>query len=447
MRYLLLTILLLSSLKATELANRPVLKGLLLATIPVDCVLETDPKKKLLDINTYIETYSNGDVRYAFTKLDRRLEKPEIELEFFKRTFGKRDLLVKESELSVSDEIIFHAELFDGKSQSNLVARLYSKDDVLVIAIIESIAKSKGIFSDLVKKFFEGFKVLDRDFNPIYHAYVSDEVKLLDSKFETFQSNVLKENVKEAQVAGKYHIPYPLPVVSLSQKEIETKAKKLSEEEADKFYPLGDKELKQIQETANKQYPLYKIGDTVKLTIQRGGVSPVVVGPLKGFTQSGVKIGNRLVSNLDLTKEQFAYFDPKLNEEFRKAFFKETLQAKRLKRYSFIENQVKEYELKLYKSSNYTYNRKKKKWISYQDHFAPYFKREQKIYLVKNLKKMKIDFYTSLGYGVLNDQSGARWKSMAFTIPIDDLKKFSQPNFTYEDVTPIERKQLYDKDF
>lgn len=446
MRYLFFIPFLIHSLLAVELANKPVLKGLAVATMPVDCVLQADGSAQI-DLSTYIEHYSNGKRSYIFTSLNRGIEKAEVELEAFKRAFGRRNLLVKSSQLNVSDSVVFQANLYDGKKQAYVSARLYKKEELLILAVIESKSNSQRDFDDMRASFYKNFRLLDKDFNPLYDAYVPDELKLLEHKFERFKSSVLSEAVKEKDVAQKYKIPFPLPEVSLSKDEIKLKAKTLAETDADRLYPLGEKELKQIRSEAKEKYPFYKIGDTLTLKIQRGGVAPVVSGELKGFTQSGVRIGTRLISNLDLSKEQFSLFDPKLNEKYRKLYFNESLQNKRFKRFSFIKDQQKEYEQKLYKTSNYIFKKSKKRWISYQEYFLPYFKREKSTFLVKNLKKMKIDFYTSLGYGVLNDHSGARWKTLELTIPVHDFKNFSKPEFSFEDVTPIERKKLYDQNF
>lgn len=433
-----------------ELANRVVLKGLAVATLPVDCVLKTEKettKDAVLDLNSYIEQYSSSKFNYIFTTLNRRLETSKIEFAYFKRIIGKRKLLIKSSTLDPASNIVFETDLYNGNTKATSSARLYKKDEKLVLVVIESQIRSARDFTFHKDKLYKNFKVLTEDFDPLNDAYVSDRVKILDHKFEPYQAKAMAKELNLKDVALRYNIPYPLPELKLTVNEVIEKAKKLSEEDANKLYPIGPKEVGEIETSAKLRYPLYKVGDQVTLKIERGGVAPVVVGTLKGFTQSGVKIGNRLVSNLDLTQEQFALFDAKLNEKYRKNYFRTQLQDRRYKRLSYMEDQVKGYLEKLYKSSSYVFHKSKKKWMSYQEYFLPYERRAKKIFLRKNSKRLRIEFYTSLGYGVLYDQSGARWEKMSLTIPMDDFKNFSKPNFTYEDVTPIKRTTLYDTNF
>ena len=120
-------------------------------------------------------------------------------------------------------------------------------------------------------------------------------------------------------LAARHGLPWPLPP-SPTQSLGEVMAAAAAQVEAAVAIDFPDTRLAEIRAEAADRYRPYRIGDDVRVTIQRGNqVQDVVEGRLHSLLPSHARVGSRNVLLVDVSRLDRVRFDPEWCERERKA--------------------------------------------------------------------------------------------------------------------------------
>ena len=109
-----------------------------------------------------------------------------------------------------------------------------------------------------------------------------------------------------------------IPAEQLDSQTIKEKAKEMVRQE---FGPF-EKTIAEIEQEAEKRYPLYRINDFVTINYYKAGSLVSKRGMLTRITDKAIMLDDRFINFIDLSQEELSKIDHKTNQKLRSAYVK-----------------------------------------------------------------------------------------------------------------------------
>lgn len=171
----------------------------------------------------------------------------------------------------------------------------------------------------------------------------------------------VKEEVTPEKVAGMMDMEWPVDPPTQRRSEVKTQAQAVGEADAAARFPPLDQDA--LRREAVARYPMYKVGETIEITVRRGrGARATVSGRLHEVGPWGVRIGYSRVGRIDLDTPQLAAFYEDENRKAVEAYVADALQQHAAQREAHAREVAREKLPELYEAAGYV--RRQNRWVA-----------------------------------------------------------------------------------
>ncbi len=127
---------------------------------------------------------------------------------------------------------------------------------------------------------------------------------------EEYEKRAAAVKVDEQKIAQRLKLRYPVPPPTMSSKELVELVAKQAVQEADKRFPLKEKE-REFKQEAEERYGAFKPGQQVNLPLRGGvGIHAQASGTLRDIGVTSIRVGDREISVQDLAEVDRERLDP-----------------------------------------------------------------------------------------------------------------------------------------
>ena len=194
-----------------------------------------------------------------------------------------------------------------------------------------------------------------------------------------------------------------VPLEKADPQELNERAKALVDQE----YGIDDKKYANVVEAeAEKEFPLYKVGDKVVVNYNMGPKHFSVTGTLYRVTEKSITVEDKVINLVDLSDEIRARFDPRKNAYMRNRFVEtqvSRLNKTRIEKINDYYEKLRDEIFKRNETAGYIYDPQLGQWATAQDLSKSYIAR------------------------VLKDKAKQQRPKQNTTAKTEDTESFSEP--------------------